>query len=233
MTTRQPAILENQLRAITPELMAGSTLNFNHRSIYLLGIFYGFFTRGEHYGPGHFIPGKVWGIGRDLDAVLPFTCYSYWFSCYFDQREKIMQALSLSYSYSAFTRLCHLYIVSILLITLSPVFLTLTILLFMILRKSRFYLCGPKHFLGLNCLVVEKLLAFLIFCFFVAQSSLMVAWVSNSHYSILILISHGGHMIFLALIFTKRPSGRLAALILEIEYFWLYSSSKTCIIGYF
>jgi hypothetical protein len=49
------AILEKQLRAITPELMAGSTPNFNHRYIYLLGIFYGFFTRGEHYGPGHFI----------------------------------------------------------------------------------------------------------------------------------------------------------------------------------
>jgi hypothetical protein len=54
----QAAILENQLRAITPELMAGSTPNFNHEYIYLLGIFYGFFTRGEHYhdyGPGHFI----------------------------------------------------------------------------------------------------------------------------------------------------------------------------------
>jgi hypothetical protein len=52
----QAAILENQLRAITPELMAGSTPN--HLStgyIYLLGIFYGFFTRGEHYGPDHFI----------------------------------------------------------------------------------------------------------------------------------------------------------------------------------
>jgi hypothetical protein len=23
-------------------------------------------------------------IGRGLDAVLPFTCYSYWFSGYFD-----------------------------------------------------------------------------------------------------------------------------------------------------
>jgi hypothetical protein len=32
---------------------------------------------------------KGWGytIGRGLDAVLPFTCYSYWFSCYFDQRK--------------------------------------------------------------------------------------------------------------------------------------------------
>jgi hypothetical protein len=29
-------------------------------------------------------------IGRGLDAVLPFTCYSYWFSCYFDQRAKLM-----------------------------------------------------------------------------------------------------------------------------------------------
>jgi hypothetical protein len=57
----QAAIFENQLRApelmagSTPKLMAGSTPNFNHRYIYLLGIFYGFFTRGEHYGPGHFI----------------------------------------------------------------------------------------------------------------------------------------------------------------------------------
>jgi hypothetical protein len=51
----QAAILENQIRAITPELMARSTPNFNHGYIYLLGIFYGFFTRGEHYGPGHFI----------------------------------------------------------------------------------------------------------------------------------------------------------------------------------
>jgi hypothetical protein len=47
--------LENQLRAITPELMAGSAPNFNHRYIYLLRIFYGFNTRGEHNGPGHFI----------------------------------------------------------------------------------------------------------------------------------------------------------------------------------
>jgi hypothetical protein len=51
----QAAILEKQLRAISPELMAGSTSNFNHRYIYLLGISYGFFTRGEQYGPGHFI----------------------------------------------------------------------------------------------------------------------------------------------------------------------------------
>jgi hypothetical protein len=51
----QAAILENQLSAITPELMAVSTPNFNHRYICLLGIFYGFFTRGEHYGPVHFI----------------------------------------------------------------------------------------------------------------------------------------------------------------------------------
>jgi hypothetical protein len=38
------------------------------------------------------IPGKVWGIGRGLDAVLPFTCYFYWFSCYFNQRVKLMKA---------------------------------------------------------------------------------------------------------------------------------------------
>jgi hypothetical protein len=38
----QAAILENQLRAVTPELMAGSTPSFNHGYIYLLGIFYGF-----------------------------------------------------------------------------------------------------------------------------------------------------------------------------------------------
>jgi hypothetical protein len=37
----QAAILENQLRAITPELMAGSTPNFNHRYIY---IYWGYFT---------------------------------------------------------------------------------------------------------------------------------------------------------------------------------------------
>jgi hypothetical protein len=43
------------------------------------------------------IPGKVLGIlfiGRGLDAVLPFTCYSYWFSCYFDQKGKLMKALN-------------------------------------------------------------------------------------------------------------------------------------------
>jgi hypothetical protein len=32
-------------------------------------------------------------IGRRLDTVLPFTCYSYWFSRYFDQRGKLMKAL--------------------------------------------------------------------------------------------------------------------------------------------
>jgi hypothetical protein len=35
-------------------------------------------------------------IGRGLDAILPFTCFSYmsyWFSCYFDQRGKLMKAL--------------------------------------------------------------------------------------------------------------------------------------------
>jgi hypothetical protein len=42
----QAAILENQLGAITPELMAGSTPNIY---MYLLGILYGFFTRGEHH----------------------------------------------------------------------------------------------------------------------------------------------------------------------------------------
>jgi hypothetical protein len=32
-------------------------------------------------------------MGRGLDAVLPFTCYSNWFSSYFDQRGKLMKAL--------------------------------------------------------------------------------------------------------------------------------------------
>jgi hypothetical protein len=32
-------------------------------------------------------------IGRGLDAALSFTCYSYWLSCYFDQRGKLMKAL--------------------------------------------------------------------------------------------------------------------------------------------
>jgi hypothetical protein len=31
-------------------------------------------------------------IGHGLDAVLPFTCYT-WFSCYFDHRGKLMKAL--------------------------------------------------------------------------------------------------------------------------------------------
>jgi hypothetical protein len=35
---------------------------------------------------------KGLGKGRGLDAVLPFTCYSYWFSCYFDHRGKLMKA---------------------------------------------------------------------------------------------------------------------------------------------
>jgi hypothetical protein len=42
------------------------------------------------------IPGKVWGIlyrGSWMPS-LPFTCYSYWFSCYFDQRGNLMKALS-------------------------------------------------------------------------------------------------------------------------------------------
>jgi hypothetical protein len=37
--------------------------------------------------------GLGYTIGRDLDAVLPFTCYSYWFSSYFDQRGELMKAL--------------------------------------------------------------------------------------------------------------------------------------------
>jgi hypothetical protein len=39
--------------------------------------------------------GLGYTIGRGLDAVLPFTCYSYWFSCYFDRRGKLMKALQL------------------------------------------------------------------------------------------------------------------------------------------
>jgi hypothetical protein len=41
--------------------------------------------------------GLGYTIGRGLDAVLPFTCYSYWFSCYFDQRGKLMKALGKVY----------------------------------------------------------------------------------------------------------------------------------------
>jgi hypothetical protein len=37
--------------------------------------------------------GLGYTIGHGLDAVLPFTCYSDWFSCYFDQRRKSMKAL--------------------------------------------------------------------------------------------------------------------------------------------
>jgi hypothetical protein len=66
----QATILENQLRAITPELMAGSTPNFNYMYIYLLGIFNGFFTCGEHYGPGHFIISTNTNIG---ERVFPIT----------------------------------------------------------------------------------------------------------------------------------------------------------------
>jgi hypothetical protein len=33
-------------------------------------------------------------IKLTMDAILPFTCYSYWFSCYFDQRGKLMKAPS-------------------------------------------------------------------------------------------------------------------------------------------
>jgi hypothetical protein len=40
------------------------------------------------------IPGRFAVYNRrGLDAVLPFTCYSYWFSCYFDQRGKLIKAL--------------------------------------------------------------------------------------------------------------------------------------------
>jgi hypothetical protein len=39
--------------------MAGSTPSFNHRYIYLLRIFYGFFTIGEQNGLGHFISSNV------------------------------------------------------------------------------------------------------------------------------------------------------------------------------
>jgi hypothetical protein len=38
--------------------------------------------------------GLGYTIGHGLDAVLHFTCYSYWFSCYFIQRGKLMKALS-------------------------------------------------------------------------------------------------------------------------------------------
>jgi hypothetical protein len=37
--------------------------------------------------------GLGYTIGRGPDAFLPFTCYSYWFSCYFDQRGKLMKTL--------------------------------------------------------------------------------------------------------------------------------------------
>jgi hypothetical protein len=38
----QAAILENQLRIITPELMAGSTPNFNHGNY--TSVYWGYFT---------------------------------------------------------------------------------------------------------------------------------------------------------------------------------------------
>jgi hypothetical protein len=41
--------------------------------------------------------GLGYTIGRGLDAVLPFTCYSYWFSWYFDQRGKLMKALLMNF----------------------------------------------------------------------------------------------------------------------------------------
>jgi hypothetical protein len=70
----QAAILENELGAIIPKLMAGSAPNFNHRYmyIYLLRIFYGFFTRGEHNGPGRF-------IGRFFQLSITFTLKSLFF----------------------------------------------------------------------------------------------------------------------------------------------------------
>jgi hypothetical protein len=40
--------------------------------------------------------GLGYTIGRGLDAVLHFTCYSYWFSCYIDQRGKLMKALTIA-----------------------------------------------------------------------------------------------------------------------------------------
>jgi hypothetical protein len=33
------------------------------------------------------VPYSRKGLGCGLDAVLPFTCYSYWFSSYFNQRK--------------------------------------------------------------------------------------------------------------------------------------------------
>jgi hypothetical protein len=39
--------------------------------------------------------GLGYTIGRGLDAILPFTSYSNWFSRYFDQRGILMKALPL------------------------------------------------------------------------------------------------------------------------------------------
>jgi hypothetical protein len=50
--------------------MAGSAPNFNHGYIYLLRIFYGFFTRGEHNGPGHFIHYLFYG---KMDTSTPLN----------------------------------------------------------------------------------------------------------------------------------------------------------------
>jgi hypothetical protein len=44
----------------------------------------------SHFSNQFLIPGGKglgYTIGRGLDAVLHFTCYSYSFSCYFDQRK--------------------------------------------------------------------------------------------------------------------------------------------------
>jgi hypothetical protein len=59
--------LENQLRAITPELMAGSTPNFNHRYIYLLGIFYGSVTKGP---AGHRYCPRDLRLSRHTDMTI-------------------------------------------------------------------------------------------------------------------------------------------------------------------
>jgi hypothetical protein len=69
----QAAILEKP--TITPELMAGSTPNVNHRYIYLLGIFYGFFTRGEPW-PFHFID-RIMHLFRFCHLVVLVAIYVY------------------------------------------------------------------------------------------------------------------------------------------------------------
>jgi hypothetical protein len=67
--------------------MAGSTPNFNHRYIYLLGIF--FFTRGEHRGPGHLFvifhrgPGHLFVIFTGRLGITKKNC---WPNCLFADR---------------------------------------------------------------------------------------------------------------------------------------------------